>query len=183
MNKKLLHPEILGIISCLIMIISVFLPWYEYSYSYGLIDYAFFGYEGDPMFLLIFAILSLFLIYIGYIKNRKSSSGLGILLTSILSIGIIISLLIRMEDLTIGQSRFASGLYVGTLGALGLFLSSIWQLGISNKWKQKTDVKQSKKNETPIKSEGEAIKTLKLRYAKGEITKEEFEEMKKDLKD
>ena len=31
--------------------------------------------------------------------------------------------------------------------------------------------------------EDEAIKTLKLRYAKGEITKEEYEQMKKDLED
>ena len=32
-----------------------------------------------------------------------------------------------------------------------------------------------------LETDDEALKVLKLRYAKGEITKEEYEQMKKDL--
>jgi uncharacterized membrane protein len=42
------------------------------------------------------------------------------------------------------------------------------------------------KNEIPTKiieptSQDEALKTIRLRYAKGEISKEQFEQMEKDL--
>jgi len=40
---------------------------------------------------------------------------------------------------------------------------------------------KAKENITTIQSE-DSLKILKSRYAKGEITKEEFEEIKKDLK-
>jgi uncharacterized membrane protein len=39
-----------------------------------------------------------------------------------------------------------------------------------------------KEDEKP-KTDDEALKTLKSRYVKGEITKEEFEGMKKDIED
>ena len=39
------------------------------------------------------------------------------------------------------------------------------------------------KEETEQKTEEDAVKTLKLRYAKGEITKKQYDEMKKDLAD
>jgi len=38
-----------------------------------------------------------------------------------------------------------------------------------------------KKTEKTNAGDNEPVKILKLRYAKGEITKEEFEQMKKDL--
>jgi len=37
------------------------------------------------------------------------------------------------------------------------------------------------KNERKHVEDNEPVKILKLRYAKGEITKEEFEQMKKDI--
>ena len=39
----------------------------------------------------------------------------------------------------------------------------------------------SEKDEIEIKSEEDPIKVLKLRYAKGKITKKQFDKMKKDL--
>jgi len=42
--------------------------------------------------------------------------------------------------------------------------------------------KVNEKTKEITKTEDEAIKVIKLRYAKGEITKEEFEEMKKNLR-
>lgn len=126
MAKKLLHSEILGIICCLIMIISVFLPWFEYFVTSGTIT--FFGYDGDPMFLLIFGIISLIVIYIGYITNKKIFSGLGVFIFALLSIVVISGLLTRMENLSFGEGSWVYGSYLGILGIIGLFFSSMWQI-------------------------------------------------------
>ena len=48
--------------------------------------------------------------------------------------------------------------------------------GFRPPWEQNSDI-----HHTESKGSGTAIDILKKRYAKGEITKEEFDQMKKDL--
>ena len=70
----------------------------------------------------------------------------------------------------IGNALFYSGILLGIVG-IALFIT-----GASLPDKVcKRDEKQN--------TDDEALKTLKSRYVKGEITKEEFEQMKKDIDD
>ena len=70
----------------------------------------------------------------------------------------------------IGNALFYSGILLGIVG-IALFIA-----GAS------LPDKECKRDEKP-KTDDEPLKTLKSRYVKGEITKEEFEHMKKDIKD
>jgi len=45
------------------------------------------------------------------------------------------------------------------------------------------EIKNTGQTQSPADQENEIISVLKMRFAKGEITKEEFDKMKKDLKD
>ena len=57
------------------------------------------------------------------------------------------------------------------IGVIGVFASVV---GI-------TLPKEQEKDESVEKNKEDAIEVLKLRYVKGEITKEEYEQMKKDI--
>ena len=70
----------------------------------------------------------------------------------------------------IGNELFYIGILLGIVG-LALFIA-----GAS------LPDKECKRDEKP-KADNDALKTLKSRYVKGEITKEEFEQMKKDIED
>jgi len=71
-----------------------------------------------------------------------------------------------------------SGIVGIVLIAIGIWFSkkSIHDLSQKIKIEKEDNIK-------PTSPREDADEVLKLRYAKGEITKEEFEEMKKDLKD
>jgi hypothetical protein len=125
-KTTLLHSEILGVICCLIMIISVFLPWFYYSGTSDTITY--FGYDGDPSFLLIFGILSLIFIYVGYITDKKILSGFFVFIFALFSTIVIGVLLNRMENLSEGYGSWLWGSYLGILGIVGLFISAMWQI-------------------------------------------------------
>ena len=70
----------------------------------------------------------------------------------------------------IGNALFYIGIILGIVG-IALFIA-----GAS------LPDKECKRDEKP-KADNDALKTLKSRYVKGEITKEEFEGMKKDIDD
>jgi len=62
----------------------------------------------------------------------------------------------------------------------GLFLGGLLSLVKKSK-KINNKPKPEEKKENEEKIEDDAIKTLKIRYAKGEITKDQFDTMKKEL--
>jgi len=69
----------------------------------------------------------------------------------------------------------------GLLFLLGLFIPG--NKRSTKEAQQQTVHKDSERAKEEEVKEDEALKQLKLRYAKGEITKKQYEEMKKDLEE
>ena len=99
------------------------------------------------------------------------------------------------------SSSFVSGSYGGYSGGIyspnyqngsdisfisllvGLVGFILFILGLALPSPSKTEA-VTKRTETEIKTQSnEALKELKMRYAKGEVTKTQFDRMKKDLSD
>ena len=78
---------------------------------------------------------------------------------------------------------FFNFLFNFEVSVLRVTVSIVWMIVfiILMYWNFKYRYVKSSTEETVNDSPEEPIKALKLRYAKGEITKEEFEQMKKDL--
>jgi len=75
------------------------------------------------------------------------------------------------------------GGYFGGMGWIGIILGFVFFIAIIIGiillivW----IVKRTTHGSSEIKSESKALETLKERYAKGEITKEKYDEMKKEI--
>lgn len=66
-------------------------------------------------------------------------------------------------------------LIVFVLVVIGIVLAVIWVI------RQNAGSSMNRTSFTPNKSHDDALDILKRRYASGEITKEQYEEMKKDI--
>lgn len=164
----------MGVIFCLI---GSVLPWGEYETSAGY--QSFYGIEGDGLLTLILSIVVLvLLVYAIFTQIEKHIRYIGIInLLLCIIIGLIalnvsfnFSEYDTVYQVTGTGTHSGSGMMVVCIGAFILFLSSIFLIVAKIEKKQKSQ-----------ENKDEPLKLLKLRYAKGEITKEEYEQMKKDI--
>ena len=179
--KKLSHPEILAIICYLLILLGSFLPWGTLESIAG--EYITYGYECDGIITIFFSVVGLGSIYYCHSKNWWLFSATVMFFLSIFSLWLIIN-----KFLTIGEiydnlgsgmyGSFGSGIYLALFSSIGVFISSLWLFSIIGKLKKQKELKK----EEPRKID-DAINILRERYAKGEITEEEYEKMKKQLED
>jgi len=184
---QITFPEILVVISGFLCFIGAFLPWGNVSSGFSSVSLS--GIDKDGFFTLIFSLIALGILYIGIRKIKKTLTNAGIIIFGFLI------LLIGMYDsaniANISSSSYVfiqvgTGLYLTIIGGIGLIIFGLWNNKESYRGRRETGLqnkeeKEETKEKEMQKSEDEALKTLKLRYAKGEITKEEYEQMKKDI--
>ena len=186
--------SILGTIFCLAALLT---PWSGFAFTYGV-----FGNEYSTPFyiqfftddaiindvglsqavifatimIIIFLLIISSLIYgITFIKRYNDKSPDDYLWTSIF---LIVSIILYIVAVSISPdiskytgSPYKAGFATAIISFITFFIVFIFQ-----------SVFYQKPELTPkIKSEDETMNILKLRYAKGEITKKEYEQMKKDL--
>ena len=185
---------ILGTIFC---IISLLTPWSGSAFTFGIFkeNYSapfyinfftdqtihdsnyfnqavFFGFSMIIIFILTIGALIYGLMCVRKPGEEPPSS---FILISVLLIINIILYIIVISIWTENSSHIGSNYSIGFITALISFILFFISFIIKSVFHK--DIKSIEK----IKSENELINILKTRYAKGEITKEQFEQMKKDL--
>jgi putative membrane protein len=185
---------ILGLIFC---IVSLLTPWSSWAFTFGIftenhssiffnsfftdesITKSSFSYQAQ--FFAMVMIIIFFFIIIGLIAGiqsiinfDKEKSTIYFTISSIFIINIILYIIAisiwQMNNYYIGLS-YSPGFITAVIAFIIFFVS----FTLKSVFYQKTANTQ----ETIF--ENESIDILKTRYAKGEITKEQFEQMKKDL--
>ena len=187
---------ILGIIFC---IISLMTPWSSSAFTFGIFkdDYSapyyidFFtnqniydsNYFNQAIFfgiaMIIIFILTIFALVCGILSIRKIEEEVPstFLLTCVFLV-INIILYIAAVSFWYGNSDYIGSAYsygfiTALLGSIIFFILFIIK---SISYKESKPLKKTV-------SENEALNILKSRYAKGEITKKQFEKMKKEIQD
>jgi uncharacterized membrane protein len=188
--------SILGTIFCLAALLT---PWSSFAFTYGV-----FGSEYSTPFyirfftdetikndvglsqavifatimIIIFLLIISSLIYgITFIKSSSDESPDNYLWTSIF---LIVSIILYIVAVSISPdiskytgSPYNAGFTTAIISFITFFIVFIFQSVFHQKHELTTE----------IKSEDETMKILKLRYAKGEITKKDYEQIKEDLED
>ena len=186
--------SILGTIFCLAALLT---PWSSFAFTYGIFgsEYSTPFYIGfftedivkddiglshavffATIMIVIFLLMIASLIYgITFIKRYSDESSDSYLWVSIFLI-VSIQLYIVAVSISPEISKYAGSPYnVGFATAIISFITFFIVFIFQSVFHQKPEVTHM------IKSEDETVNILKLRYAKGEITKKEYDQMKKDL--
>ena len=188
--------SILGTIFCLAALLT---PWSSFAFTYGVFgsEYStpfYIGFFSNQtiiddvglsqavifatIMIIIFLLIISSLIYgITFIKRFSDESPDNYLWVSIF---LIVSVILFIVAISISPeiskytgSPYNAGFATAIISFITFFIVFIFQ-----------SVFHQKPELTPkIKSEDVTINILKLRYAKGEITKKEYEQMKKDIED
>lgn len=180
-NKKpsfrITHAEILGAICGFICFISAFLPWASVRSGFGEVSVN--GIERDGIITLIFSLITIGLLYLGTRRTKKNVTNAGMVVMGFLIT--IIGVVDGANVSGIDSSSYVNigvgiGLYLTLLGGIGIVVSGIWNQKLS--MKKQNQIPDELQNQI---QDDDVIKMVKIRYAKGEITKEQYEQMKKDL--
>lgn len=187
---------ILGIIFCLFSLLT---PWSNSAFTFGIFS----GEYSSPFYIdiftsqsirdsdfffqelffsiamiiiLIFTIIALILGIISIGKVEMEVPSTFLLISSIFIVNII--LYITAVSLCSDNISYADISYgIGFITAIIAFIIFFILFILKSVFHEKTHEMQK------TKLENEAINILKIRYAKGEITKEKYEQMKKEIQD
>ncbi len=189
--------KIIGILGVIFCIVSLLTPWSSSAFTFGVfkLNYSspfYYDFVTNPsihessfftmalffsiimIIIFIFTITALLMsiICITRIKEEISSSFLTI--SSLLIINVI--LYITITSLWTNNSSYVGSSYgSGFIAAIVAFVIFFILFIIKSVFQEKAREIQK------IKKENELIDILKMRYVNGEITKEQFEQIKKDI--
>jgi len=189
--------RVIGILGVIFCIVSLLTPWSSSAFTFGIFkdDYSapfyidFFAdqtirdssYFNQVVFfgltMIIIFILTIGALIYGIMCIRKPGEEppSSFFLVSVLLMVNIILYIIAISIWTNSSSYIGLDYSIGFITALISFILFFILFILKSVFRK--EIKSTEK----IKSENELINILKTRYAKGEITKEQYEQMKKDL--
>ncbi|UCD14701.1 MAG: hypothetical protein JSW60_04590 [Thermoplasmatales archaeon] len=109
------------------------------------------GYEYDGKVIFVFAIIILGFLYLGFIKNRRVQSAVGMLIFNAFILLVMYNDISGVESykstITIEYSHsYGIGIYLIIIGGIGLIFSCLWQIVEAYKQKMEGGEKQPKQH-------------------------------------